>query len=121
MSLTKYALQAQLLFRISFLSLVTTRLSSHSFPQLHSALNSEFSVSGGLWGSGLASAGPDAQLLHDDWMICLRRNPFLIGSEINESAILKLSFPSLKDQHPPLVGSYFGTLEAINREQRRLV
>ncbi|MEQ2306064.1 hypothetical protein AMECASPLE_004195 [Ameca splendens] len=43
MSLTTYALQrAQLLFRISFLSLVTTRLSSHSFPQLHSALNSEF-------------------------------------------------------------------------------
>ncbi|KAK5615508.1 hypothetical protein CRENBAI_026428 [Crenichthys baileyi] len=28
--------------RISFLSLVKTRLSSHSFPQLHSALNSEF-------------------------------------------------------------------------------
>ncbi|MEQ2298837.1 hypothetical protein AMECASPLE_009417 [Ameca splendens] len=43
MSLTKYALQcAQLLLRISFLSLVTTQLSSHSFSQLHSALNSEF-------------------------------------------------------------------------------
>ena len=41
MSLTKYALQrAQLLFRISFLSLVSTRLSSHSFPRLHGTLNS---------------------------------------------------------------------------------
>ncbi|MEQ2230989.1 hypothetical protein ILYODFUR_034812 [Ilyodon furcidens] len=49
-----------------------------------------------------ASAGPDAQLLHDDWMICLRLNPFLIDSEMSESAILKLSFPSLKDQHRPL-------------------
>ncbi|MED6276094.1 hypothetical protein CHARACLAT_033554 [Characodon lateralis] len=63
----------------------------------------------------------DAQLLHDDWMICLRLNPFLIGSEMSESAMLKLSFPSLKDQHPPLVWSYFDTLEAINREQRMLV
>ncbi|MED6273875.1 hypothetical protein CHARACLAT_010772 [Characodon lateralis] len=123
MSLTKYALQrAQLLFRISFLSLVTTRLSSHSFLQLHSALNSEFnskakmlgfvppigrSASLGVnGGSGLASAGLDAQLLHDDWMICLRLNPFLIDSEMSESAILKLSFPSLMDPsadspHPP--------------------
>ncbi|KAK5624098.1 hypothetical protein CRENBAI_015014 [Crenichthys baileyi] len=66
------------------------------------------SVSGGLWGSGLASAGPDAQLLHDDWMIFLRLNPFLIDSEMSESAILKLSFPSLKDQHPPLIPKYSG-------------
>ncbi|MEQ2311994.1 hypothetical protein AMECASPLE_026382 [Ameca splendens] len=118
MSSTKYALQhAQLLFRISFLSLVTTRLSSHSFPQLRSALNSEFNTEAKMLGfvppigcsaslgvySGLALAGLDAQLLHYDWMICLRLNPFLIDSEMSESAILKLSFPSLKDQHPPLL------------------
>ncbi|MEQ2205296.1 hypothetical protein XENOCAPTIV_012177 [Xenoophorus captivus] len=72
------------------------------------------SVSGGLWGSGLDSAGPDAQLLHDDWMICLRLNPFLIDSEMSESAILKLSFPSLKDQHPPLLWRNFTvTLNAL--------
>ncbi|MED6243877.1 hypothetical protein ATANTOWER_029051 [Ataeniobius toweri] len=35
-------------------------------------------------------------------MICLRLNPFLIDSEMRESPILKLSFPSLIDQHPPL-------------------
>lgn len=46
-------------------------------------------ISGGLWGSGPASAGPDARLLHDDWMICLRQRPFLIDSEMSESAILK--------------------------------
>ncbi|MEQ2227260.1 hypothetical protein ILYODFUR_035944 [Ilyodon furcidens] len=78
MSLTKYALQcAQLLFRISFLSLVTTRLSSHSFPQLHSALNSEFnseakmldfvppigrSVSLGVYGAASAAAKRDKSL-----------------------------------------------------------
>ena len=51
------------------------------------------SVSGGLWGCGLASAGLDAGLLHDDWMICLRLNPFLIDSEMSESAILKYKQP----------------------------
>ncbi|MEQ2309512.1 hypothetical protein AMECASPLE_039531 [Ameca splendens] len=35
-------------------------------------------------------------------MICLRLNPFLIDSEMSKSAILKSSFSSLKDQHPPL-------------------
>lgn len=38
-------------------------------------------ISGGLWSSGLALAGPDVQLLHDDWMICLALNPFLIDSD----------------------------------------
>ena len=82
MSLTKYALQrAQLLFRISFLSLVTTQLSSHSFPQLHSALNSVDAErpqsSMGKHRVGCSTAAKrdesldkwDAQLLHDDWMI----------------------------------------------------
>ncbi|MED6273134.1 hypothetical protein CHARACLAT_003566 [Characodon lateralis] len=117
MSLTKYALQrAQPLFRISFLSLVMTQLSSHSILQLHSALNSEFnseakmlgfvppigrSASLGVYGAvGWPWPAQDAQLLHDDWMIFLRLNPFLIDSE---SVIWKLSFPSLKDQHPPLI------------------
>ena len=52
------------------------------------------SVSRGLWGSGRGSAGPDAQLLHDDWMTCLRLNPFLIDSEMSESAILWCKHPS---------------------------
>ena len=43
------------------------------------------SVSGGLWGSGLASSGLDARLLHDDWMICLKLNPVLIDIEMSES------------------------------------
>ena len=30
-----------------------------------------------------------ADVLHDDWMICLRLNPSLIDSEMSESAILK--------------------------------
>ncbi|MEQ2289464.1 hypothetical protein AMECASPLE_033234 [Ameca splendens] len=40
-------------------------------------------------------------------MNCLRLNPFLIDNEMSKSAILKLSFPSLKDQRPPLTQSYF--------------
>ena len=43
-----------------------------------------------LLGSTGQWAGPGAQLLHDDWMICLRLNPFLIDSGMSESAILKL-------------------------------
>ncbi|MED6275169.1 hypothetical protein CHARACLAT_023782 [Characodon lateralis] len=39
-------------------------------------------------------------------MICLRLNPFLIDSEISKSAILKLSFLSLKEQDPPLLLSH---------------
>ena len=46
-----------------------------------------------LWGSMRQWAGLDAQLLHDDWMICLRPNPFLIDSEMSQSAILK-AYPS---------------------------
>ena len=42
-----------------------------------------------LWGSMRQWAGLDARLLHDDWMICLRPNPFLIDSEMSQSAILK--------------------------------
>ena len=47
-----------------------------------------------LWGSMRQWAGLDARLLHDDWMICLRPNPFLIDSETSQSAILE-AHPSL--------------------------
>ena len=112
MSLTKYALQrAQLLFRISFLSLVTTRLSSHSFPQLHSALNS------------VDAERPQSSMDYGiEWVVPLQRNEtshwinaelcpahrtlsvsgglwssglasFLIDSEMSESAILWCKHP----------------------------
>lgn len=42
-----------------------------------------------LWGSMRQWAGLDAQLLRDDWMICLRPNLFLIDSEMSQSVILK--------------------------------
>ena len=50
-----------------------------------------------LWGSMRQWAGLDARLLHDDWMICLRPNPFLIDSEMSQSAILKYNPPP---EHP---------------------
>ncbi|XP_056236730.1 carcinoembryonic antigen-related cell adhesion molecule 1-like isoform X4 [Seriola aureovittata] len=46
-----------------------------------------------LWGSMGQWSGPDARLLHDDWMICLRLSPFLIDSEMSKSAILKYKHP----------------------------
>ena len=52
------------------------------------------SVSGSLWSSGRASADPDARLLHDDWMICLRLNAFLTDREMSESAIFKCTSTS---------------------------